>query len=392
MSSPPRSLVRPFRLAAVVLAVATAGAMAVLWPGDVQPQLDEGILAESERAEVERIEEFRCQTVQSNRCRNVRVRLRSGPDEGQRFVLRLGVGGPDPELDVGDEVRVVEGVTPPGSPGTTPGVGYTLSDFERRGPMLFLVGVFALLVVVFGRLRGALSLAGLAASLGIVLVFVVPAILDGTSPLAVALVGSMAIMLVTIALAHGTGPKSLAAMLGTAVSLSLTVLLAVAFSALTHLTGLSSEEAFILQAGNAGLSLEGLVLAGIVIGALGVLDDVTVSQSSTVLALRRANPALGFRALSGLAMRVGRDHVSATVNTLVLAYVGASLPILLVFSSGELPFFEAVNLELIAKEIVATLVGSIGLIAAVPITTALAALLAVREPPERLSAEEAHLH
>jgi uncharacterized membrane protein len=392
MRSSPPSLVRPFRIAAVVLALVTAGAIAVMWPGDVQPQLDEGLLAESERAEVERIEEFRCQTVQSNRCRNVRVLLRSGPDEGQRFVLRLGVGGPDPELDVGDEVRVVEGVTPPGSPGTTPGVGYTLSDFERRGPMLFLVGVFALLVVVFGRLRGALSLAGLAASLGIVLVFVVPAILDGTSPLAVALVGSMAIMLVTIALAHGTGPKSLAAMLGTAVSLSLTVLLAVAFSELTHLTGLSSEEAFILQAGNAGLSLEGLVLAGIVIGALGVLDDVTVSQSSTVLALRRANPALGFRALSGLAMRVGRDHVSATVNTLVLAYVGASLPILLVFSSGELPFFEAVNLELIAKEIIATLVGSIGLIAAVPITTALAALLAVREPPERLSAEEAHVH
>jgi uncharacterized membrane protein len=112
-----------------------------------------------------------------------------------------------------------------------------------------------------------------------------------------------------------------------------------------------------------------------------------------VLALRRANPALGFGALSGLAMRVGRDHVSATVNTLVLAYVGASLPILLVFSSGELPFLEAVNLELIAKEIVATLVGSIGLIAAVPITTALAALLAVREPPERLAgAEPAHAH
>jgi uncharacterized membrane protein len=392
MRSAPPSLVRPFRIAAVLLAVVTAVAIAVMWPGDVRPQLDEGLLAESERAEVERIEEFRCQTVQSNRCRNVRVRLRTGPDEGQRFVLRLGVGGPDPELDVGDEVRVVEGVTPPGSPGTTPGVGYTLSDFERRGPMLFLVGVFALLVVVFGRLRGALSLAGLAASLGIVLVFVVPAILDGTSPLAVALVGSMAIMLVTIALAHGTGPKSLAAMLGTAVSLSLTVLLAVAFSELTHLTGLSSEEAFILQAGNAGLSLEGLLTAGIVIGALGVLDDVTVSQSSTVLALRRANPALGFRALSGLAMRVGRDHVSATVNTLVLAYVGASLPILLVFSSGELPFFEAVNLELIAKEIVATLVGSIGLIAAVPITTGLAALLAMREPPERLSAEEAHVH
>jgi uncharacterized membrane protein len=387
-----RSLVRPFRLAVAALAFATAILMVALWPGEARPEISEGLLVESERAEVERVEEYRCQAVQTNRCRNVAVRLKSGPDEGERFVLRLGSGGLDPELDVGDQVRVAEGVVPAGEAGTTPGVGYTLTDFERRGPMLFLAVTFALLVVVFGRLRGALSLAGLAASLAIVLVFVVPAILEGTSPLAVALVGSLAVMLVTIALAHGLGPKSLAAMLGTALSLGLTAGLAVTFGGLTNLTGLSSEEAFILQAG-AGVSLEGLLLAGIVIGALGVLDDVTVSQASTVLALRTANPTLGFRALSGLAMRVGRDHVSATVNTLVLAYVGASLPILLVFSSGALPFTEVVNLELIAKEIVATLVGSIGLIAAVPITTGLAAALAVREPPERLAgAEPAHAH
>jgi uncharacterized membrane protein len=387
-----RSLVRRFRLAVAALTLATAVLMVALWPGEARPAISEGLLVESERAEVERIEEYRCQAVQTNRCRNVAVRLKSGPDEGERFVLRLGSGGLDPELEVGDQVRVAEGVVPAGEPGTTPGVGYTLTDFERRSPMLFLALAFALLVVVFGRLRGALSLGGLAASLAIILVFVVPAILDGTSPLAVALVGSLAIMLVTITLAHGLGPKSLAAMLGTALSLGLTAVLAVTFGGLTNLTGLSSEEAFILQAG-AGVSLEGLLLAGIVIGALGVLDDVTVSQASTVLALRTANPTLGFRALSGLAMRVGRDHVSATVNTLVLAYVGASLPILLIFSSGALPFTEVVNLELIAKEIVATLVGSIGLIAAVPITTGLAAALAVRERPERLAGTEpAHAH
>jgi uncharacterized membrane protein len=387
-----RSLVLSFRLAVAALALATAVLMVALWPGEARPAISEGLLVESERAEVERIEEYRCQAVQTNRCRNVAVRLKSGPDEGERFVLRLGSGGLDPELEVGDQVRVAEGVVPAGEPGTTPGVGYTLTDFERRSPMLFLALAFALLVVVFGRLRGALSLGGLAASLAIILVFVVPAILDGTSPLAVALVGSLAIMLVTITLAHGLGPKSLAAMLGTALSLGLTAVLAVTFGGLTNLTGLSSEEAFILQAG-AGVSLEGLLLAGIVIGALGVLDDVTVSQASTVLALRTANPTLGFRALSGLAMRVGRDHVSATVNTLVLAYVGASLPILLIFSSGALPFTEVVNLELIAKEIVATLVGSIGLIAAVPITTGLAAALAVRERPERLAGTEpAHAH
>jgi uncharacterized membrane protein len=227
----------------------------------------------------------------------------------------------------------------------------------------------------------------------VVLVFVVPAILDGEPPLAVAVVGSLAVALVTIPLAHGGGPKSLAALLGTAASLLLTALLASVFTEAAHLTGFSSEEAIFLQVSGADLSLDGLLLAGMVIGALGVLDDVTVSQASTVLALRGAAPALGFRDLFGRALRVGRDHVSATVNTLVLAYVGASLPVLLIFSSADLGLGEALGLEVVATEVVATLVGSIGLIAAVPVTTALAAMLALRESPERLAASEhGHAH
>jgi uncharacterized membrane protein len=167
----------------------------------------------------------------------------------------------------------------------------------------------------------------------------------------------------------------------------------VLFTELTHLTGLSSEEAAFLQLGQADLSLDGLLLAGIVIGALGVLDDVTISQASTVLALRHANPSLRFRELFGRALQVGRDHVSATVNTLVLVYMGAALPILLLFSATELGVSDAVNFEIVAKEIVATLVGSIGLIAAVPITTALAALLALGEAPERLPGiDDVHPH
>jgi uncharacterized membrane protein len=273
------------------------------------------------------------------------------------------------------------------------GTGYTLQDFERRGPMLILAGLFVLVVLAFARWRGALSLVGLAISLAIVLLFVVPAILDGKSALLVAVVGAMAVALTTIPLAHGWGAKSLAALLGTAASLILTALLAVLFTDLTHLTGLSSEEAIFLQIGNADVSLQGLLLAGMVIGALGVLDDVTISQASTVLALRRANPALPFRRLFGLALEVGRDHVSATVNTLVLAYVGAALPILLLFSAADLGVGDAANLEVVAKEIVATLVGSIGLISAVPVTTGLAALLAVREDPGRLEADGgAHAH
>ena len=361
--------------------------MAVLWPGATPSGVGESIVVDSQAATVERVNEFSCQALGTDTCSRVTVRLDSGLDEGKTTSFQLGVGGLDPDVDVGDKVRVVENAVPPGAESVR-GQEYSLTDFERRRPMLFLALLFAGLVVIFARLRGVLSLVGLGASLAVVLVFMVPAILDGKSPLAVAVVGSFAVMLTTIALAHGTGPKSLAAMIGTAVSLVLTIALAVLFVDLTHLTGLSSEEALFLQTSETGISLDGLLLAGMVVAALGVLDDVTISQSSTVLALRGANPDQSFGELFRRAMSVGRDHVSATVNTLVLAYVGASLPLLLIFSSSSISSSDALNLELIAKEVVATLVGSIGLITAVPITTALAALLARRIPAEQLAGEE----
>src|SRR4029450_4613970 len=225
---------------------------------------------------------------------------------------------------------------------------------------LLLAGLFLLVVLVFARLRGALSLVGLAISLVIVLVFVVPAILDGKSALVVAVVGSFAVAFTTIPLAHGWGPKSLAALLGSLASLLLTASLAVLFTNLTHLTGLSSEESLYLQIGAANVSLQGLGLAGMIIGARGGLvlgapgvpDELTISQASTVMALRRANPGLRLRRLSALALDVGRDHVSATVNTLVLAYVGAALPILVLFSAADLGVSDALNLEVVAKEVV----------------------------------------
>ena len=258
-------------------------------------------------------------------------------------------------------------------------------------PMLWLTLLFIALVIAFGRRRGALSLLGLGASLLVVIFFIVPAILDGASPLAVALVGSMAVMLLTISLAHGLGPKSVAAMLGTSLSLVLVALLGLLFTELTHLTGLAADEFALVQLGSE-ISFKGLLLAGMLIGALGVLDDVTVTQASTVMALRSANLSLRFGTLYRRAIEVGRDHVSATVNTLVLAYVGTSLPVLLIFGSGGLGFFDAVNFELVAQEVVGTLVGSIGLIAAVPITTALAAVLATHVEVDALAADAAHAH
>jgi uncharacterized membrane protein len=236
------------------------------------------------------------------------------------------------------------------------------------------------------------SLVGAGAGLFLVTAFMAPAILAGSPPFVVALVGSFAAMFLAIVPLYGLGAKSLAALLGTAVSLLVIAAAAVLAVHATHITGTASEDATLVQSlGGGRLSLQGLVIAGMLIGALGVLNDVTVSQSSTVLALRRANPRLHARELVRTGLEVGRDHLGATVNTLVFAYAGAALPLLLIFSSQDLTFGDAINRETVAAEIVAALVGSLGLICAVPLTTVTAALLAVRLPDEALIGET-HTH
>jgi uncharacterized membrane protein len=377
---------RALTAVAVMLAVGTAAGLAILWPGHTETRLAGSLLVDTQTAEVVEVNETICPGLGNQRCQLVTARLTSGPGSGKEIQLQLSaLQGFDPDLNPGDDIRVTKGPEPPPGQPAIAGPAYSFYDFQRGTPMVVLALAFVAIVLLFGRLRGAMSLAGLGISLALVLLFVVPAILDGKSPLAVAIVGSLAVALTTIPLAHGGGPKTIAAVLGTAASLLLTALLALIFTKATHLTGFSSEEATFLDVAGANLSLEGLLLAAMVIGALGVLDDVTVSQASTVLALRSANPTLRFRQLFSVAQRVGRDHVSATVNTLVLAYVGASLPILLIFSSSDLGLGEALSTEVVATQVVATLVGSIGLIAAVPLTTALAAALALGEEPEALA-------
>jgi uncharacterized membrane protein len=385
------SLLSALRLVLAVVAVTTAAGMALLWPGHVDDRFSE-VVQPNDRARVVAVSEKPCAATVATRCRRVTVRLLSGEDRGRLGVIQTTDVGVDPTVDVGDEVRVAQTPQVPGYDYGGASGAYTIVDFERGRPLLALFAVFALLVLALSRLRGALSLVGLGLSFAVILLFVVPGILNGESPVAVAVVGSLAIAFVTILLAHGGGPKSVAAMLGTSVTLLLTAGLAVVFTHATRLTGLSSEETFALRLADQRVSLQGLLIAGMVIGALGVLDDVTVSQSSTVFALRAANPALGFRRLFGHAMEVGRDHVAATVNTLVLAYAGASLPVLLVFASGSLPAGQAVSLELVAEQVVGTLVGSIGLIAAVPATTAVAAWLARSLPAPRDAPAHGHVH
>jgi uncharacterized membrane protein len=384
------SLPRLLTILVGAIALGTVVAIALMWPGALRTDFAE-VVQPSDRATVVGIENRPCGATVADDCRRVAVRLDEGDDAGARGVIQWGANGVDPPVAVGDQIRVAEAQPVPGydAPDET---AYVLVDFQRGSALLVLFAIFALLVIAFSRLRGALSLVGLAASLAVILLFVVPAILDGEPPVAVAIAGSLAVMLITILLAHGRGPKSIAALLGTTASLLLTALLAVVFTEAARLTGLAGEEAFALRLADPDVSLQGLLIAGMVIGALGVLDDVTVSQSSTVFALRAANPALAFRELFTRAMAVGRDHVSATVNTLVLAYAGASLPVLLIFASGALPIAQAVSLEIVSEQIVATLVGSIGLIAAVPFTTAVAALLALHSSRDELELAAAHGH
>jgi uncharacterized membrane protein len=257
---------------------------------------------------------------------------------------------------------------------------YNIRDLERGRPMLALAALFMLAVIAFGRWQGVRSLIGLACSFAVIVGFVVPAILEGGSPVPVALVGAMAIMLLSLYLAHGPGRKTTAAVVGTALALVLTAALTAGFVELASLTGLASDEALNASFQVGGISLRGLLLAGIILGGLGVLDDVTVSQASLVFELRRADPSAGFAGLTRGALAVGRDHVSATVNTLFLAYAGASLPLLVLFVSGGEALGTVATTEVMAVEVVRALCGSVGLIAAVPLTTLLAVSLALEEP------------
>lgn len=389
MNGKPTPSTWAFKVAVGAIALATVVGIALLWPdGSSDVKLAAGPSGDTVPGTIEELKAGPCPAPIQGECLEGRVLLTGGPEEGKQVTIQLSAGGPVPDFETGDDVRVAKASFGGSAP------TYSVIDFERRSPMLWLALAFVILVILFGRLRGALSLLGLVLSLAAVVVFIVPAILDGRPPLAVALVGSMAVMLITILLSHGGGPKSFAAILGTAASLVLVGILASLATGLTSLTGFSSDEAALLAVNDPGLSISGLLVAGIVIGALGVLDDVTISQASTVLALRAAAPEEGFGSLYRRAIEVGRDHVSATVNTLVLAYVGSSLPLLLIFGVGEIGAWDAVNLEIVAKEVVAMLVGSIGIIAAVPLTTALAAWMARSIPADRLGevAEHGHHH
>jgi uncharacterized membrane protein len=313
-------------------------------------------------------------TQQSARGEIEHERLAVDVDGRSVVIERTRATGDIGKLDVeaGDRVLLSKVSGPDGDT-------YLIIDRVRQTTLLWLGVAFVVAVLVTGRFVGAASLLGLAASMAVLLRFIVPGILSGHNPVLIAVAGALVIMAATLFLTHGVNRKTAVALAGTTASLLLTAALAMVTIGAARITGVASEDAAVLQVLSAGsISASGLLLGGIIIGALGVLDDVTVAQASAVFELQRANPLLGAVQLYRRAMNVGRDHIGATVNTLVLAYAGASLPLIMLLAIQGDPLQIQLNREFIAVEVVRTLVGSIGLIAAVPFTTAIAAFIAQR--------------
>jgi len=305
-----------------------------------------------------------------------RVELLEGEYQGVTMEMDYGrrqVISGDVYLHPGDAVLVTIGKSPDGV------LSVYFADFVRANYILWLAGLFALSIILISRWKGLRSLVSMVFSLMVIIGYIIPHILAGEDPLQVSIIGSALLLGVTLYLTYGWNLKTHASVLSMVVVLLFTGILAWGAVSLTRLTGTGDENSlFLIQMLNAQINLRGLLLGAMIIGALGVLDDLVTTQSSAVFELHHANETLGFRALYQSAMRIGQDHVAATVNTLVLAYAGASLPMLLMFSLGRGNYGNLVNFSFVAEEIVRTLVGSLGLIAAVPVTTAIAIWMALR--------------
>jgi uncharacterized membrane protein len=310
------------------------------------------------------------------KCLVVDIRMTDGPAPEQQIRTIIPIEPSTPRFAVDDEIVLSYGGGDPAD-----GQSYQLVDFQRGVPLALLAALFAVAVLVLGRWQGLKALVALGISFLVLVFFVLPAIIGGENPLLVAVVGAGVIMFVVLYLTHGLSARTSTAVLGTMVSLALIGVLGALWAAFAKLTGIDDDASTLIATLGTPIDTRGLLLAGVVIGALGVLDDVTVTQTSAVWELRAANPSLSRRELYTSALRIGRDHVASAVNTLVMAYAGAALPLLLYSSVSGVGIGNIVTSQSIAQEIVRTLVGSIGLVAAVPVTTALAAAVATQEKP-----------
>lgn len=372
--------------AVAAIAALTVIGLLALWPYGAQAS---GVrpAAGTIPAIVEQVADRPCAPPDPLECRSVVVAV-----EGRRATLSLGPSRHAPAVAAGDEVRV----TRPGRPDVKPAPGqpvyYEFAQVDRRASLLWIAAIVAVLAAVVLRWRGVLAVVGVGLSVAVVVWFLVPAILAGKPALLVALVAALAVMFVTLVLTNGLGAQTLAAALAITATLALTCLLAALAVRFAHLDGATDTSLLGIASHDTSLSLRGVLLAGMLIGALGVLADTAVTQASAVMALRRANPRYEARRLYREAFVIGRDHLSATIHTLVLAYAGAALPLLLILSSGHVSSVDVLANPSIAEPIVATAVGCVALIAAVPVATGLASVLVARLPLDALPDAHHHHH
>ncbi len=300
----------------------------------------------------------------------VQAKNSAGIQEGSAFSYQ--------EYKVGDKIRLTAFDSGQGE------IIYTVAGKSRREGLLTLGILFVVVVLIVGKLWGALSIAGLAISFLVIFNLIIPMIIEGKDPIIAAIIGSIIIIPLTFYVSHGWNKKTHVGVVATLVSLILTGVLAVYFVNATHLTGFASEEAGFLQVERQGsIDIRGLLLAGIIIGTLGILDDITIGQASVVRQIKKSKPDISFRELFKRGMSVGQDHISSMVNTLVLVYSGSALPLLLMFFGSQNSLTDVLEYELITEEIVRMLVGSIGLVLAAPLATAIAAFVFSRETEKK---------
>ena len=303
-------------------------------------------------------------------CVQALVAIDSGPNSGAKTLLEFSFGAGQPQLAVGEHIRITRQVDPTGQ--TT----YSFYDYERTWPLIAIAVLFAVVITAVAGWRGFRALIGILVAFVVLVVFMLPALRDGSAAIPVALVASAAILYIVIYLAHGVSLRTSAALLGTLTSLLLATGLSWAAIELAHITGLSEEETNAVATYLGNVSITGLLLAGFIVGSLGVLNDVTITQASTVFELAQLGDSSTRRGVFVGAMRVGRDHIASTVYTLVLAYAGSALPLLLLFSVANRSLGDVLTSETVAIEIARSAVGGIALALSVPLTTAIAAVLA----------------
>lgn len=300
----------------------------------------------------------------------LKVQLTTGAEKGSYADVVYGTSF---NLDAAHKLNVGDGVILGRS--NEAGAPFYIADLDRMNGLIVIAILFLVATFIFGRLRGVTSLLGLMLSMLVLVGFVIPQVVAGRDPLTISIIGAAITALISLYLAHGVSKKTTIALISTLITLCFAGFLATFFVKLSNLSGTGSDDSMYLQQGQfAGLNLQGLLLGGIIIGTLGVLDDITTGQVAIVNELKEANRSLGWKELYRRALRVGREHIASLVNTLALAYVGAAFPLLLLFAAEkDIPIWITFNSEPVAEEVIRTLVGSVALICAVPITTFLAA-------------------